>query len=474
MSDFTDEFNERLLLKKVLTDVKYIKDLSNSFDIRWCDTKDVSVLIYLSLSYFKKYGERPNTSILQEMLSKSIEARIFDSDNRKSKLYHFYPELDYKTANGILVDVANQNVGLSDEAISTNVQEYVKKRALYYSISDNLEEMNRTGSVDKCLATFEKFQRLTFADDDIGTNYFSKEAQDKHWNELQNPESKISTGWEGLDKYTNDGFPKEGKFLGLILAQSGLGKSLFLSNLAVNFLKQNLTVGVISLEMSEQVYSQRFSAHISKNNVNRLRFVVEDSRKKIDEFYQKYPNANLYIKEYPPRSINSRDIDSYLEKLRDKGIKLDVLIVDYLNLVISNQKTDTMFEGGMLVSEELRSLSYKWAIPIISAVQSNSEGMGNSDIDMENVSQSRGIVFTADFISALYQTDDDRENAIINMRLVKNRLGGQIGKIIQFKMNYDNLTAEDISFTTQSTTLNSEANELLRNLPDISADINAI
>ena len=63
---------------------------------------------------------------------------------------------------------------------------------------------------------------------------------------------------------------KNGKMLGLFMAQAGLGKSVFLSNLAVNFLKQNLAVVVISLEMSEDVYASRFDAHISKIDINKL------------------------------------------------------------------------------------------------------------------------------------------------------------------------------------------------------------
>ena len=74
---------------------------------------------------------------------------------------------------------------------------------------------------------------------------------------------------ESVDHYTNGGFFKDGRMIALFMAQAGLGKSVFLSNLAVNFLKQNLSVVVISLEMSQDVYAQRFDAHISGKNINR-------------------------------------------------------------------------------------------------------------------------------------------------------------------------------------------------------------
>lgn len=77
----------------------------------------------------------------------------------------------------------------------------------------------------------------------------------QHWEYLKNPEAKIKMGWESLDTYTNGGVLKDGKMLALFMAQAGLGKSVFLSNMAVNFLKQNLGVVVISLEMSQDVYA---------------------------------------------------------------------------------------------------------------------------------------------------------------------------------------------------------------------------
>lgn len=66
---------------------------------------------------------------------------------------------------------------------------------------------------------------------------------------------KIATKWDSVDQYTNGGFLKDGRMIALIMAQAGLGKSVFLSNLAVSFLKQNLSVVVISLEMSQDVYA---------------------------------------------------------------------------------------------------------------------------------------------------------------------------------------------------------------------------
>lgn len=91
------------------------------------------------------------------------------------------------------------------------------------------------------------------------------------------------------------------------------------------------------------------------------------ARERIKAFYQRYPDSNLVIKEYPPRSVNTKTIDAYLEKLKANGKRIDVIIVDYLNLVLPNKVSDSMFKDGLSVSEELRALSYKYNAPVISA-----------------------------------------------------------------------------------------------------------
>lgn len=106
-----------------------------------------------------------------------------------------------------------------------------------------------------CLDNFDKVSKITFNDADLGMNYFDEQAMKDHWEFIKNPDAKISTGWRALDMYTNGGVLKTGRMLALFMAQAGLGKSVFMSNAAVNFLKQGLGVVIISLEMSQDVYA---------------------------------------------------------------------------------------------------------------------------------------------------------------------------------------------------------------------------
>lgn len=151
------------------------------------------------------------------------------------------------------------------------------------------------------------------------------------------------------------------------------------------------------------------------------------------------------------------------------------MIVDYLGLVLPNHKSDSMYKDGLAVSEELRALSYMFKVPVISAVQSNTEGMNNEAIDMQNVAESRGIPHTADFMAALSQRQEDRASGIINMRILKNRLGGQVGKLCTFKLDPETLNLADITFDNNAMEDDdSEASEIIRNVSSMANDISDI
>lgn len=438
--DFSNDTLEKLLLKRVLTDKNWIHILSQTFDKRWFKIENVGLIVKLAINFYKKYDNIPTNSVLLALVSRFIEKNPNSS-------------IKVSDVSALLSEISQMNFVIDDNVLQANLKEFVRRNAFYNALFDNATILERSPNnyaevVDKCLESFDKVQKIVFNDTDLGLNYFNESDMIEHWKYIKNPESKLSTGWEGLDYYTNGGFLKLGKMLAIFMGQAGLGKSLFLSNLAVNLLKQNLKVVVISLEMSQDVYGQRFDAHISNCDINHLNSDSDIAISRIKTFYNQHPNANLYIKEYPPRSIKTTDIELYLDNLKSAGYSFDAIIIDYLNLVLPERSYDNMYKDGLAVAEKLRALSYKYSVPVITAVQANSDGMNNENIGMENCAESRGIVHTTDFMAGLFQTDEMRENGLIGMRLIKNRLGIP-GKVLNFQLNPQTLVLTDKTLGTE-------------------------
>jgi replicative DNA helicase len=425
-SDFTDAFIEKIILNKVYTEKQYTLFFEGIFDKRWFEDDRIAAIINLIILYNKKYCNVPKLNILNEIIKKYCE--------KSSKEISEYTE--------ILLECLNLKIDVDDAAIKANIEFYVKNKGVYYTILDGIEDLEKTKDVSKCIEKFEKINNITF-DNDVGFDYFNQ--LDEHINYLINPDAKLPMGIHWLDEVTCGGLLKDGRCLAVFMAQPGLGKSLMLANLAYRWLKQDKTVVIISCEMSKDVYGRRIDALISNDNIDELHLTYKESFSKIRHFKAEHPDAKLFIKEYPPTSIKTNDIKLYIDSLISKGIKPDAIVIDYLNLVLPNYS----IEGGgsyfniLQVSQNFRALSYLYNCPVITATQTNGEGINNANVGLEHISESKGTGHTGDFICALYQLADDIDAGIINGKILKNRLGGKHGKVHAFRLNEKTLMLED-------------------------------
>jgi len=394
------------------------------------------------LAFFKRYGGLVTRDIMESFIQKRNENQAIEAN----KLDLNQSLFDFNKAKDL-------DLGTMDNATKiAKIQTYIKQEAMRNALLDaatNLETVNTDGLVEDTLKKFEDIQKILFEEVDLGVELSSSEVEDtleKHMEFLTNPGARISTGWQSLDDITHGGFYKDGKSLFVFMAQAGLGKSNVLANLGYNFLKQNLKVAVISMEMSQNVYLRRFDSLITKIDIDDLGLSSMTSilKERMTNFFTTdHPEARLNVKEFSPNSQSARTLETYVEKLvENSGWKPDVLIVDYLNLLKPNggsrRSESSMYEDGKVVSEELRKLSYDLEIPIITAVQCNSSGFNTADIGMENIAESRGIAHTADFIAGLYRTEDEQLDGIFHMKILKSRLG-DYGNL---KFQFDKRTME--------------------------------
>lgn len=458
--DFTNETLERILVKKMVLDKKFLSKILTRLDNRWFESnRYLGIISKLIIKYYSAYDNLPSTKIIEAMISKYCQVH---SDVQQAEVLKELTEL------------ARLDIDLSLDSVKTNLNRFVKEKLLYYTLCDKSTDILKHGSLDRYMDDFEQINKFTLDDTNLGMKYFDKNDQARHWEYINSPEARICTGFPTLDHYLNGGFYRKGKMLACIMGQAGLGKSLFLSNIAVNCLKNDLNVVVISLEMSEDVYATRFDAHISNSNINRLKENSSMVLDKIKQFYADHPNCNLYIKEYPPRSIKVSDIQIYLDNLIAAGERFDIIIIDYLNLVCPNSSKDNMYQDILQVAEKLRALSYVYEAPVVTATQANGQGINNEHIDMQHTSESKGIPHTVDFFAGLYQMDEDRENGIINMRILKNRLGGCVHKVIPFKLDPQSLVLKDVNFSPEEALAgNVEAEAIMTNFQEISEDIDS-
>jgi len=419
----TDELIEKLIIKKVMTDKAYMVMLCDIFDKRYFDD-DVRKVLKVAKCYYEHHEKLPTIRVMKHLIEKTSER---DEDLNMAEIMSLISE-------SISIDT-----GLDDKCIEYNVLAYIKSRASYYAISDSLTEIDRNKDTSKCIDRLSKIETISI-NEEVGTDLF--EDQDRIWDALLSDDARLSFGENmgGLDRVTNGGVYTTGRVLICFLARTNLGKSLFLSNFAKNYASVGKNVLIVSLEMSEIVYSRRLMAHISEDNIDTLKQTAESTKAKVKAKYKDGGYGKIITKEFAPKTISANSIANEVDKLLVNGIKIDVILLDYLSLLIpAGQTYGSSYEDVGRVAEEVRALSYKYEVPVITVVQTNRTGYDNSDVDLSSISESAKIAMTADFVLSLYQDDELRDQGLMAGRTLKNRLGGYIGQKLLFKLNPYNL-----------------------------------
>lgn len=407
-----------------------------------------SVVDYIKPNYFKDKNIGKIFTIIKEFHEKRNKLPTIT----EVKTYLTTEELKtaFKTVVESLKDI---DKNIDTDELYDNTQQYLKEKAVYYTMLDIAGDIS-SGKVDTAniLSRVEESCNINLTTDK-GLDVY--EDIELLIDDLCNVQKSIPSTWEWLDTALNGGFLENGRSLYVFAGETNIGKSIFLGNVATNIAKQGKNVLLITLEMSELLYARRLCTNISKiplkelsTNVHSLRQAV---REKIDS-----GSGKILIKEFPPSTITPNQLKGFIKKINDTGIKIDAIVLDYLNLLHSTVGSNS-YERIKNVTEQVRAMSYVFGCPIISATQLNRSGFSTDNPDLATISESVGLAATADVIISIFQNEEDRELGIIRMGMMKNRYGPR-GHTQSMRIDYSTLTitqSNEESFSDEDRTLSS-------------------
>ena len=259
-------------------------------------------------------------------------------------------------------------------------------------------------------------------DPNIGHDYLGNIAE--RFEFYHKVEKRIPFNIDYFNRITKGGLKR--KTLNVILAGTGVGKSLAMCHFAGAILEQGLNVLYITLEMSEESIAERIDANLLNLTMDEVNMLSKDMYEKRMDKLKGRTNGKLIIKEYPTASAHSGHFRALLNDLKiKKNFKPDVIFVDYLNICASARikagSNVNSYSYVKAIAEEIRGLSIEFNVPIVSATQVNRTGFSNSDPGLEDTSESFGLPQTADLMFALISTEElDALNQIM-VKQLKNR-----------------------------------------------------
>ena len=398
---------EEIIFSHLLFNEEYSRKVIPFLKNEYFQTRTNKILFELIDGYIKTYNVVPS--------KEALNTKLQSLDN--------ISEDDFKSC-GDLITKLEADLKTSVDWLCDQTEKFCQEKAVYNAIMDSIQILEKkdkkrgTGSLPEILT---EALSVSF-DTNIGHDFI--EDADSRYDYYHVREEKLQFDLEYFNKITKGGLSK--KTLNIILASTGVGKTMFMTHCAAHHLTLGKNVLYLTMEMSEERIAERIDANLMDVTIDDLKELPKDAYEKKMVRIKGGTTGKLIVKEYPTAAAGSAHFRHLLQELRiKKSFKPDVIYVDYLNICSSAR----MKMGGSVnsymyikaIAEELRGLAVEFDVPIISATQSNRDAYNSSDVGLDNTSESFALPATADFMFALISTEDLEGLNQILVKQLKNR-----------------------------------------------------
>jgi replicative DNA helicase len=383
--DITTPDFEKLFYLYTRENPKYLKTLKSNF----YESEELQTLTNITKAFHDRFQEVPSKDQLKVIskqeqfkgsLSENLINIIFDEP------YDSYDPKWIKETAECWILWKNFDESLFD------TYEFVKGTKV---TPNNVQEI-----ITKAKSIINDRNRITF-DDNLGKNFFDEESH------IPEANSKITTGHNWVDNFTG-GYRT--KSLVVYAGEQNIGKSIWLANDAVNYVKSGNDVAVITAEMADTDFIHRIGANLLDIPISEY----EKTSKKPGYIKQKLstlsngiiPPGNLFVKEYPTSQATVPEIEAYLRELESvNGLKLKVVVIDYINILSNhrNPNSENTYMKIKQIAEDLRAMAVRNEWIVITATQINRGGYDSTELSMGHIAESAGLSHTADIIYGIIQ-----------------------------------------------------------------------
>jgi replicative DNA helicase len=385
---------QEMLAQLIVNDRPFADQIEEVLDVNFFELKYLRIFVSKIFEYRNKYGVHPTGKIIASVLRTEL-------DNENEAVQKQVRDYFARTLARPVEDI---------KYIKEISLDFCKKQNLKQAILKSVELL-QSSSYDEIKDVIDNALKLG-VDNDHGHD-FKKDFEIRYTPHARNP---VSTGWKIIDAITKSGLGK-GE-LGVIIAPTGAGKSMVLAHLGAKAVQNGKSVVHYTLELSEAVTGQRYDSCISGVRLSDLMSMKDMVYERINDV-----EGGLLIKEYPTKSASVNVLRTHLEKLKKRNQKIDMILIDYADLLkpTTNYKEKrTELES---IYESLRALAQEFNCPVWTASQTNRSGLNAEVVTMESISEAFSKCFVADFILSISRTIKDKNANTGRMFIAKNRNG---------------------------------------------------
>lgn len=400
-----------------------------------------------------------------------IDPRYFSSDSSKwiaKTIFEYF--LQYKcppTLEALKITLDQVDEPVLKTAIVENLKEifkftdsedldFIKDKTLEFCKNQKIKtailasvNLLQAGKYDEIKSTIDEAMKAG-TDRNIGHEYLDDIAA----RFVENKRNTVPTPWDIINEVMDGGLGR-GE-MGVFVAPAGIGKSMALVNIAAFAAKSGLNVLYYTMELSETYVGARFDSHYTGIPSQDLKYHQDEVQEAIKDLPGK-----LIIKYYPTKTATVNTISAHIDKCIMQGVKPDIILVDYADLLRDTGAKNSVRNDIMLgnIYEDLRGLAGTYEIPLYTASQANRSALEEDIIEADKIAESYAKVMVADFVVSLSRKTTDKISGTGRWHVIKNRFGPD-GLTFPSKMN---MSTAKIDIFAENTVLGKEAKSLMQN-----------
>jgi len=382
-----------------MTDVKFAESIIDIIEPSYFDNEYMRLIVARIKDYHDKYGTIP----IYDTLEQSVKIEV----KRDITLQYVID-----TINEIKNCDQTDSLFIQDRGLKFCKQQELKKA------SGKIQKILESGDFDR----YDECEEILKDALSVGDN---RDDSVDVFNAIEEVLSEdfrhpIPTGIVGIDNIMEGGLSRSE--LGLVLAAYGVGKSTILTKFANTAYNSGYNVVQIVFEDPVKVIQRKHLACWTGIELNSLHKNSEKIKKAIDKI-RNNSKGKLIIKKFPSDGITISNIKSYLRKLRSSGIKVDLLIIDYIDCISSNKQYKDEWSGEGDVMRQLETLISELDIAAWTATQGNRSSIGEEIVEGNKMGGSIKKGQVAGFILSVGKTLEQKENNRATMAVIKSRIG---------------------------------------------------
>lgn len=392
-SKYGKSFQEKLCMV-ILDDRPFADQIEEVLDVNFLELNYLKLFLNKVFEYRKKYGVHPSRDIMKTILRSELDN---ENELTSKQVREFYIRSQISPPTDI---------------------EYIKDTSLDFCKKQNLKSamvksigLLQSSSFDEISQVINDSLKLGM-DNEEGYDW-KRDFEERFKPKFRNP---ITSGWDLIDNLCKGGLGQ--KELGVVIAPTGAGKSMALVHLGTQALREGKTVVHYTLELQDTVVASRYDSCLTKIPLQNLTSFKEKIYEEVQEI-----EGRLIVKEYPTKSASTQTIRNHLEKLRMRSIEVDMIIIDYGDLLRPVRFQKEKRNELESIYEELRGLASEYKAPVWTASQTNRSGLNAEVITMESISEAFNKCFVADFIFSISRTIEDKTANGGRLFIAKNRNG---------------------------------------------------